>query len=212
MLDAAETTTRAEHPRSGIQSVEVAGALIRALLRTGGPTKLSELSRAIGMPSAKVHRYLVSLLRIGLASQDPATGRYDLGPLAMEIGLKGFARFEPLRAAETILHELVAEVGETCALAVWGDDAPTIVRVAQARHDLAGSVGLSHHCPLTWSATGLIFLCFRRRRLDRTGDRARSAPEPSGWPTQGAARSGCTRARHREDNGDRYRRGRGRRR
>ena len=152
---------------TGIQSVEVAGALLRALLRAGGAMRLVDISRATSMPSAKARRYLISLQRTGLVAQDPATARYDLGPLAMQIGLKSFARFEPLRLAESVLQDLVAEVGETCAISVWGDDAPTIVRVAEARHVFAGNVALSHHCPLTWSATGLTFCAFGD--ADRTG-------------------------------------------
>jgi DNA-binding IclR family transcriptional regulator len=38
------------------------------------------------MPAAKAHRYLVSLIRVRMVVQE-ATGRYDLGPLAVQLGL-----------------------------------------------------------------------------------------------------------------------------
>ncbi|MFX8907130.1 IclR family transcriptional regulator, partial [Acinetobacter baumannii] len=63
------------------------------------------------MPSAKAHRYLVSLIRIGLATRDGVSARYDLGPIALQLGLKGFSRFEPLRFAEATLREIVDQVG-----------------------------------------------------------------------------------------------------
>ncbi len=108
----------------GIQSVEVAGDLIHALIQADGPLKLADLAQRAGMPSAKAHRYLVSLMRVGLARQDAATSRYDLGPVAFQLGLKGFSRFEPLQVAEATLHTLVDQVGETAALAVWGRKGP----------------------------------------------------------------------------------------
>ena len=141
----------------GIQSVEVAGEILQALLRANGPLKLVELSREAGMASAKAHRYLVSLQRIGLATQDEVSGLYDLGPVALQLGLKGFTRFEPLRLAETTLRDLVDQVGETATLAVWSERGPTYVRMIEARHELASTIPPSHSCPLTYSATGLLF-------------------------------------------------------
>ena len=94
-------------PQLGIQSVEVAGDILNALIQADGPLKLAELAQRAGMQSAKAHRYLVSLIRIGLATRDAASSRYDLGPIALQLGLKGFSRFEPLRFAEATLRELV---------------------------------------------------------------------------------------------------------
>lgn len=143
--------------RAGIQSVEVAAGLLHALLEGGEALRLADLARRAGMPSAKAHRYLVSLIRAGLAAQHPISGRYDLGPLALRLGLHGIARFEPLRLAEQTIAALAAQAGETAALSIWAGRTPAIVRVAEARHSLAAQVPLGHACPLTWSATGLVF-------------------------------------------------------
>ena len=59
--------------RGGVNSVEVAGVLLRVLAEARGPPALADLSRATAMPSAKAHRYMVSLARAGLVEQDPAT-------------------------------------------------------------------------------------------------------------------------------------------
>ena len=186
MLDMQETSGSERASQPGIQSVEVAGEILQALLRADGPMKLADLARDAGMPSAKAHRYLVSLMRIGLAApQDTASGRYDLGPVALQLGLKGFTRFEPLRFAEQKLREMVDQVGETTALAVWSDRGPAMVRVIEARHVLAGSVPPTHICPLTYSATGLLFSTFEdpsrterhiERELEQNEDRSADAP------------------------------------
>lgn len=153
--------TRAEAKQQGsVQSVEVAGEVLRALLEAAGPRRLSEIAQAAGMHPAKAHRYLVSLTRIGLASQDATTGLYDLGPMALQMALKGFSRFDVLRRAVDCIEKLGREVGETVALVVWGEAGPKFIRVAEARHGQASTVLITHICPLTWSATGLLFCAY----------------------------------------------------
>ena len=44
-----------------IQSAEIALTVLSEMARTGGAHAVSELGRQLGMPRAKVHRYLVSL-------------------------------------------------------------------------------------------------------------------------------------------------------
>jgi predicted ArsR family transcriptional regulator len=70
-----------ESPQQGIQSIEVGAQVLGALEAGRGPMALSEVARNCAMHPAKVHRYLVSLVRAGLASQDahrpvrPGAGR-----------------------------------------------------------------------------------------------------------------------------------------
>jgi len=122
--------------------------------------KLAEIASAVSMPSAKAHRYLVSLIRAGLVQQSKETSKYDLGPIAFQLGIKGFARFEPLKLAEQMLQELVEMVGETAALAVWTEKGATMIRVIEARHDFSTTIAPTHHCPMTFSATGVLFSSF----------------------------------------------------
>jgi DNA-binding IclR family transcriptional regulator len=146
--------------RGGVNSVEVAGLLLRLLTEAGGPMRLAELSRAAAMPSAKAHRYLVSLGRAGLVEQDPTTARYELGPLMLRAGLAALGRSDMLKRAERALEAIVARTGETAAVAVWGTHGPTHVRLVAARHALAASVPPGHVCPMTYSASGLVFCAF----------------------------------------------------
>src|ERR1700752_3439216 len=59
-----------ESPQQGIQSIEVGAQVLRALEAGRGPVALSEVARNCAMHLARVHRYLVSLVRASLASQD----------------------------------------------------------------------------------------------------------------------------------------------
>jgi len=76
----------------GIQSIEVGGELLRALARSGEPMMLRDLAREAGMTPAKAHPYLASFSRIGLIEQDETTGRYEIGALALELGLISLRR------------------------------------------------------------------------------------------------------------------------
>src|SRR3954454_11352718 len=173
--------------KGGVNSVEVAGDLLRALSETAGPARLADLARMTSIPPAKVHRYLVSLIRAGLVEQDRATSRYDLGPLALRAGIVALSRSDALKRAERTLESIVERTGETAAVAVWGTHGPTVVRLVEARHEQASIVPLGHVCPLKFSAAGLVFCAFgdpeqtgkisdRELAQSRAGGRA-SAPK-----------------------------------
>jgi DNA-binding IclR family transcriptional regulator len=146
--------------KRGIQSIEVGGQLLVALARHGGAMMLRDLARAAGMSPAKAHPYLVSFSRLGLVEQDAQSARYDLGPLALELGLTSLQRLDPVRIANAAITELAAATGHTVALAVWGNLGPTIIRLVESSRPVhvnlrAGTV----MSPVT-SATGRVFCAY----------------------------------------------------
>jgi DNA-binding IclR family transcriptional regulator len=140
-----------------VNAVEVAGQILRVLTQGSGPMRLAEIGRATGMPTAKAHRYLVSLIRAGLVEQDAASSRYDLGPLVLRAGVAALSRSDALDRAERFLRMIVDRTGETAAAAVWGTHGPTLVRLVEARHAEAASEPIGHVCPLTYSGSGLVW-------------------------------------------------------
>src|SRR5207245_5934783 len=142
------------------QSVEVAGPLLRALANAPGPIALSLLAKAAGMPAAKAHRYLVSLIRVGLVQQDAASGHYDLGALALELGLVSLGRLDAIRLADQALAVLRDATGETVALATWGNMGPTYVRLLPSRRAMTINLQIGSVLPLTYTATGLCFAAY----------------------------------------------------
>ena len=71
----------------GVQSLEIGIGVLKVLMESGASLMLKEIAAAADMPSSKAHRYLVSLIRAGLVEQDPQNSKYDLGPLAIPLGL-----------------------------------------------------------------------------------------------------------------------------
>jgi DNA-binding IclR family transcriptional regulator len=113
--------------RRGIQSVEVGGRLLHALAHHGLPMALKDLAADAGMPAAKAHPYLVSFGHIGLVEQERDSGRYALGPLALQMGLISLQQADPVRIAALLLPGLAARTGQTVAVVVWGTRGPTVV-------------------------------------------------------------------------------------
>jgi DNA-binding IclR family transcriptional regulator len=141
----------------GIQSIEVGGALLVALAHHGRPMALKDLARDAGMPAAKAHPYLVSFGKLGLIVQDEASGRYGLGPLAMQLGLISLQQVDALRLATPVIAELAQQLQLTMAIAVWGNRGATIVRVEEA--PTAVHVAMRHGTVLSLrgTASGLLF-------------------------------------------------------
>jgi DNA-binding IclR family transcriptional regulator len=149
-----------EDSRQGIQSIEVGVPLLRVLADHGAPMMLRDLAKAAAMPAAKAHRYLVSFVRTGLVTQDATSGRYDLGHFALDLGLASLARLDAVRVATPVLDALSQEIGETVALAVWGNMGPTIVRWVESRRPVTVNLRTGAVMPLLNSAIGLCFVAF----------------------------------------------------
>lgn len=143
--------------RRGIQSIEVGGALLRALAHHGRPLALKDLAALAGMAPAKAHPYLVSFGKLGLIEQDAASGRYGLGPLAMQLGLISLQALNPLALATPVIERLAVACAHTVAIGVWGDRGATIVRVAEAPSPVHVSMRHGTVMSLTRTASGRLF-------------------------------------------------------
>lgn len=150
----------ARSPR-GIQSIEVGGQLLKALVHHGGPLPLKDLAREAGMPAAKAHPYLVSFMKLGLVEQEAASGRYGLGPLAMQLGLISLQQYDPVRLGGPVIEALAQQLGHTVALAVWGNRGPTIVRVAEGPTPVHVSMRHGTVMSLAGTASGRLFSAYR---------------------------------------------------
>lgn len=149
-----------EPQRAGIQSVEVGFELLNALSEAPGALMLRDLAAAAGMSAAKAHRYLVSFQRMGLVVQDPVSTRYDLGPAALRLGLASLSRIDAVKLARERVAALINETGHTLAIAVWGNQGPTMVHWIEAPQTVPVTLRLGDVMPLLTSATGRCFAAF----------------------------------------------------
>lgn len=144
----------------GIQSVEVGGQLLRALAHQGRPMALKDLAREAGMSAAKAHPYLVSFGKLGLIEQEAQSGRYGLGPLAMQLGLISLQQYDPVRLATPLIGELARTLGHTVGIAVWGNRGPTMVRIEEAPSAVHVNMRHGTVMSLRGTASGLLFCAY----------------------------------------------------
>ena len=158
-----------ERVQRGIQSVEVGGQLLRALVGHGRPMALKDLAREAGMVPAKAHPYLVSFARIGLIEQDRVTGSYFLGPLALQLGLISLQQANPVQVATPLIAELAMQIGHTVAIAVWGTRGATIVRLEESPS--AVHVNMRHGTvfSLANTASGRLFAAYLAPAVAKAG-------------------------------------------
>jgi DNA-binding IclR family transcriptional regulator len=159
--------TKREKDRQGIQSIEVGARLLSALAAAPQAQTLSALATSAGMPASKAHRYLVSFGRSGLIVQEASSGRYDVGPLAVGLGLAALGRFDVVRHCANAVDDVRDAIDETVGLFVWATRGPTIVRLAESSHPVAMTMRVGSTTPLISTASGRIFSAFLPERLTR---------------------------------------------
>lgn len=152
--------TSADKSRRGIQSIEIGGRLLTALVDEGGPMSLGDLARKAGMPSAKAHPYLVSFGSFGLVEQDPLTGRYELGPFALQLGLISLHLLDPVRIAIPAITRLSSEIDQTVGLSVLGNLGPTIIYISESSYPIHVNMRTGTVMSIQSTATGRVFAAF----------------------------------------------------
>ncbi len=152
--------TSMDKSRRGIQSIEIGGRLLTALVDEGGPMSLGDLARKAGMPSAKAHPYLVSFGSFGLIDQDPLTGRYELGPFALQLGLISLHLLDPVRIAIPAVTRLSSEIDQTVGLSVLGNMGPTIIYISESSYPIHVNMRTGTVMAIQSTATGLAFAAF----------------------------------------------------
>jgi len=182
----------AARSQRGIQSVEVGGRLLLALTHQGRPLALKDLARDAGMTPAKAHPYLVSFGKLGLIAQDEASGRYGLGPLALQLGLISLQQFDPVRLATPLLPPLAQALGHTVALAVWGNRGPTIVRIEEAPSAVHVNMRHGTVVSLRGTASGMLFAAHlpRAQVLEALADQQAAELRLRGQPVPAKLRTG----------------------
>jgi DNA-binding IclR family transcriptional regulator len=154
--------------RLGIQSVEVAAGILRALASTHRSLPLKDLAKLAGIHPGKAHRYLVSLTRSELVTQDEATGHYGVGPAAIALGLAGMHSIDVVRTATAALPSLRDEINETVLLAMWSPHGPVVFALEESDRPVTMNIRVGSILPLLKTATGKVFATYLPR--DTTTD------------------------------------------
>lgn len=134
--------------------------ILSAIERSPGGISLSTIARATKIAPSRVHHYLVSLARTGMATQDSETSLYGLGPYTLQLGLSALERIDASRTSAEYLRAVRDRTSESVFLAVWGNHGPTVVRWEEGSRSVTVQVRIGMVMPLIQSATGHVFLAW----------------------------------------------------
>ena len=148
---------RSSDTRKGVQSVEHAFAILKVMEASERALSVKELSESCAMPPSKVHHYLVSLVRSGVASQN-SSGNYELGPFALHLGMSALRKLDVVALGSRTAETLRDDTGEAVFIAVWGSHGATIVRYFEGFRPVTVEVRAGLVLPVYSSATGRVFL------------------------------------------------------
>ncbi|MGC0054938.1 IclR family transcriptional regulator [Brucella pituitosa] len=156
--DEAET---AGDKRSGtIQSVSIAARFLKILANAENELALGEVAKRAGTGGSTAHRYMQSLVKEGLAKQDPVSGFYDLGPTALSIGIGALKRVDAVEIAAQHMKALAQRHAMSGGVAIWTDRGPTLVRWYRSAYFSVNPLALGDTLPVDNTACGLVFQSF----------------------------------------------------
>lgn len=142
--------------KHGVQAAETVLQILSAFIDAEPMPMLKTLAERLAMHPAKVHRYLVSLTRMGYVEQDPGTSRYRLGPLSMRLGLAAISSVDSIKVAKPLMHGFCQDLGHTTILAIW-NGAPTIALIEAAPGLITLTAREGTVLPILRSAIGRAF-------------------------------------------------------
>jgi DNA-binding IclR family transcriptional regulator len=102
--------------RGGVQSLERAAALLRALAEAGRPLSAGELAAAVGLPRPTVYRLLQTLCTEGWVAQNGRS--FVIGASVLWLAARRLEQLELRSVGRPLLAELRDRTGETVHLGV----------------------------------------------------------------------------------------------
>ncbi|WP_460273326.1 IclR family transcriptional regulator [Celeribacter sp. ULVN23_4] len=149
--------TEVAKPRDGtVQSVSIASGFLRVLASAAQALPLGEIAKRVGTGRSTAHRYMQSLVKEGLAQQDPVSGHYDLGPLSLSIGVAALRRVDPVEIAGRHIKELSQTHAISAGIAIWTERGPTVIRWHNSAYFAISAIGLGTILPIDNTACGLV--------------------------------------------------------
>jgi DNA-binding IclR family transcriptional regulator len=147
----------------GNRSVMAGFSLLAALASIGRAATLGEIAGAVKMTGSRTHRFLAGLQKVGAVSQDPESGKYDLGPGLIELGVTALGRVDIVRRASDAIEDLAEATGLVALVCAWGSNGPTVIKWTQGNRISSIHVPEGVNLPLLTTATGNIFLVYLPR-------------------------------------------------
>jgi IclR family transcriptional regulator, KDG regulon repressor len=142
------------------QTVQKAMNLLEALVRSGRPRRLTELSRELGLTKPNVYRLLSTLSVLGYVKKDPATTLSSPTLKLWEMGSLLVRDVDLVSIAGPRLRNLCEEAHESVQLAVFDAGFAVYVDKVDSSHPLKAITTIGSRVPATVTSTGKALLAW----------------------------------------------------
>ncbi len=160
MADPGQNGEHTRRERAGVQSVERTLDILESLVDFASEVGLVEISQAVTLPLATVHRLLGTLIRRGYVKQNRQNRKYSLGFRALQMGNDMRHRFSLRLEARPFLQRLMERTGESANLAVLDDGEVVYIDQAQSSKILRMFTQLGNRVPAHSTGSGKVMLAF----------------------------------------------------
>jgi DNA-binding IclR family transcriptional regulator len=145
---------------AGTQAIGRATTILRLLARRGFEgMRLTQLTKASGLPHPTIRRILKCLITERLVLQNETTRRYRLGPLNYELGLATMRDSRIEQAFRQVLLRLARQSGDTVYLMVRGGADIVCLDLAEGEFPIRShTFNIGGRRPLGFGAAGLALL------------------------------------------------------
>ncbi len=154
----------AENQRS-YAPLRKAFSILETLANEGRSMSAPDIGAALGLTRQTVHRFLQQLEDEGMVRRDVERERYELGPAAVELGLKALTSAQDATLRRALMEQLVARVRETSNLGVF--DGYKVIYIDRVECDwpLRAQLSVGSRVPAYCTAIGKLLLAHAPERL-----------------------------------------------
>ncbi|WP_438012791.1 IclR family transcriptional regulator [Psychrobacter raelei] len=160
-MSAKESTPKNQN---GVQSLEIGLSILDILIDHHEPMMLKDIAQSMGMHPAKMHRYLVSLIRKDYARK-LSDGRYGLGNRGNTLGPISLDQGSLLQRIMDAATEIKDTVHCGVQIAKWFNEGPIVIHSFEPDRPISIITRIGSRMPLTSSATGRLFASYQPHTL-----------------------------------------------
>ncbi len=154
------TETTINKNQGGVQSLEIGLSVLDVLIEYHEPMMLKDIAQAMQMHPAKVHRYLVSLIRKDYARK-LSDGRYGLGARVNALGHTNLSQNNVMQLLTNVATEIKDTVNCGVQIAKWFSEGPIVIQSVEPDSPISIITRIGSRMPLTSSATGRLFASYQ---------------------------------------------------
>ncbi len=137
-MAASDHIERSDHPRANdIQAVDRVGAILGLFSNEHPELSVPAIALQTGLNRTTAHRYVTSLMAVGLLVRGEQPASFAPGPLAVQLGTFALGRRTVIDLADRHLQSLSETFRMSAVLSLWGSSGPVVTAV---REDRSGPV------------------------------------------------------------------------